>query len=132
MARIAFRYLREDVAEVDDLKVVSYLPPEAGSRPIFEFIVGSANVKYKGNWNEIRPESSTFIFTDRIRNLTLRIGVKESTFGGREFFDLRNRVINNKATSEEEKLLPKYFQEILSNLLIKPDEELFIWKELSI
>ena len=132
LARIAFRYFGGDITEVDGLKIVSYLPPEVGSRAIFEFIFGSANVKYKGNWNKIRPESSTFIFTDRIRNLTLHIRLKESTFGGREFFDLRNRVINNKATSEEKKLLPKYFQETLSNLLTKPDEELFIWKEVSI
>ena len=132
LARIAFRYLGGDVAEVNGLKVVSYLPPEAGSRLVFEFIVAAANVKYKGNWNKVTPESYMFVFTNELRNLALHIWVKESTFKGAGFFDLRNRVVNNKATSEEKKLLLKYFQETLSNLLTKPDEELFIWKEVSI
>lgn len=132
LARIAFRYLGGDITEVDGLKIVSYLPPEVGSRAIFEFIFGSANVKYKGNWKKVTPESYIFVFANELRNLALHIWVKESTFKGAGFFDLRNRVVNNKATSEEKKLLLKYFQEILSNLLTKPDKELFIWKELSI
>jgi len=99
---------------------------------VFEFIVAAANVKYKGNWNKVTSESYIFVFTNELRNLALHIWVKESTFKGIGFFDLRNKVVNNKATSEEKRLLLKYFQETLSNLLTKPDEELFIWKELSI
>jgi sirohydrochlorin ferrochelatase len=127
VARITFRSIWEIMPAVDDLKVVSYLPPEAGSRPVFEFIAGEANVNYRGDWSEITPESSTFIFTDRATGATLRIQARESTFGGRDFFDLRNRVINKKGTPEEGRLLSKYLQDVLSNLLSKSDEELFTW-----
>lgn len=131
LAHIAFRSLWNDIPVADDLEVISHLPPEAGSRAIFEFIARSVNVTYKGNWGEVTSGPSTFIFTNKATGLTLRIEVKESVFGGKEFFDLRNRVINNKATLEEGNLLSKYLQEALLNLLLKPDEELFRWTEVS-
>ncbi len=131
LARIAFRSLWRDVPVVDDLKVVSELPPEAGSRPVFESIAGAANVTYKGDWSEITPESSTFTFTDRATGVAVRIVARESTFGGRAFFALRNKVINKKGTPEEGRLLSEYLQGVLSNLLSRSDEELFTWSSLS-
>ena len=127
LARLALDSLWENEPAVDDLEVISYLPPEVGSRPVFESIAGAANVTYKGDWSEITSESPTFIFKDRATGLALRIKVKEITFGGKDFFGVRNRVINQKSASGEEQLLAGYLQETLSNLLLKPDTKLFSW-----
>jgi sirohydrochlorin ferrochelatase len=127
LARIAFRSLWRQMPVVDGMVVGSYLPPEAGSRPVFESIAGKANVTYKGNWSEITPESSIFEFTDRATGLALHIKVKPDTFGGEGFFALRNRVINREGALGEEQLLARHLQETLSNLLSNSDKELFTW-----
>ncbi len=113
----------------DDLLVVSFLPPEAGSKPVFDYLAGPAGVKYLGNWKKITPVSPTFIFTNKATGETVWLHNKPDTFGGEDFFNLRNKVINGQASKEEQAAL-KARQDLLhKNLLTRPAEVLFTWKK---
>ncbi|MCL6447071.1 MAG: S-layer homology domain-containing protein [Armatimonadetes bacterium] len=118
-------------AAEDDLLVFSLLPPEAGSKPVFDYLAGPADVKYLGNWRKITPVSPTFIFANKATGEMVWVHVKPDTFGGEDFFDLRNRVVNGRASEEEQAALKARLDLLLKNLLTRPAEALFTWKKVS-
>jgi sirohydrochlorin ferrochelatase len=113
----------------DDLMVVSLLPPDAGSKPVFDYLAGPADVKYLGNWKKITPVSPTFIFSNKATGETVFIHVKPDTFGGEDFFALRNKVVNGQASAEEKVALKARQDLLLKNLLTRPAETVFTWKK---
>lgn len=121
----------DGVAAADAVTVVSFLPPEAGSKPVFDYLVGTAEVKYLGNWKKIIPLSPTFIFTNRTTGEAVFIRVKPEVFGGEDFFALRNKVVNGQASAEEKAALKERLDLVLKNLLTRPAEALFTRKKVS-
>ncbi|MEW5762228.1 MAG: S-layer homology domain-containing protein [Bacillota bacterium] len=121
----------DGVAAADDLTVVSFLPPEAGSKPVFDYLAGTADVKYLGNWKKITSVSPTFIFANKATGETVFIHLRPDAFGGEDFFDLRNRVVNGQASEEEQAALKARLDLLLKNLLTRPAEALFTRKKAS-
>ncbi|SHJ49756.1 Sirohydrochlorin ferrochelatase [Desulfofundulus thermosubterraneus DSM 16057] len=115
----------------DDLMVVSLLPSEAGSKPVFDYMVGTADVKYMGNWKKITSVSPTFIFANKATGEVVWVHVKPDTFGGKDFFNLRNRVVNGQASPDEQAALKARQDLLLKNLLTRPAEAIFAWKKVS-
>ena len=116
-------------AAADDLLVVSLLPPEAGSKPVFDYLAGPAEVKYFGKWKKLTPLSPSFILANKATGETVFIHVKPDTFGGEDFFALRNKVVNGQASPEEQAALKARLDLLLKNLLTKPAETIFTWKK---
>jgi len=108
----------------DDLMVVSFLPPEAGSKPVFDYLAGTADVKYLGNWKKITSVSPTFIFANKATGETVWAHVRPDTFGGVDFFNLRNKVVNGQASAEEQAALKARLDLLLKNLLLALSVEL--------
>ena len=130
MAGVALPALWPDSPVVaDDLTVVSLLPPEAGSKPVFDYLSG--DVSYLGNWKKITPLSPTFIFANKATGETVWVQVKPDTFGGEDYFGLRNRVINGQAAEGEQAGLQACLDELLKNLLARPAEAICAWKKVS-
>ena len=125
-ARIAFRELSDNKPlQPEHLKLKCHLPPEVGTRPIYEYILSKDNVRYTGDWFNVEPNSSTFIFTNNSTGKEVCISTKPEAFGGREFFNIRNRWINEKGQEGDRKMVNDTFKLMLSNLLTWSDEELF-------
>ncbi|RDV80711.1 S-layer homology domain-containing protein [Ammonifex thiophilus] len=120
VAGIAYSRLLGDQVTKESWQVVSFLPPEAGSRPVFEAV--AEKVYYLGNWEEILPSSPTFLITDRATGKTALIHARPELFGGEDFFALRNKVMGGQASPEEQSLLQKRLLLLLENLLTQPEE----------
>lgn len=116
-------------AEADDLLVVSLLPPENGSKLVFDYLTGAADVKYFGKRKKLTPFSPTFIFTNKATGETVFIHVKPETFGGEDFFALRHKVVNGQASKEEQAALKARRNLLLKNLLTRPAETIFTWEK---
>ena len=125
-ARIAFRKLSDNkLLQAEQLKLNCHLPPEVGTRPIYEYILSKDNVRYTGDWLNVQPNSSTFIFTNNSTGKEVYISTKLEVFGGSEFFNIRNRWINGKGKEGDQQIVNDTFKLMLSNLLTWSDEELF-------
>lgn len=132
LASVALPALWPDSPVVaDDLMVVSFLPSEDGSKPVFDYLAGTADVKYLGNWKKITPVSPTFIFVNKATGETVFIPLRQDAFGGEDFFDLRNKVVSGQASPEEKAVLEARLDLLLKNLLTRPAETIFAWKKVS-
>jgi hypothetical protein len=109
----------------EHLKLKCHLPPEAGTRSIYEYILSKDNVHYTGDWFNLKPNSSTFIFTNNSTGKEVCISTKPKALGGSEFFNIRNRWINGKGQEGDRQIVNDTFKLMLSNLLTWSDEELF-------
>lgn len=128
ITHLAFRLLWGDMPEPAGIKVVSQLPPEVGSRPVLEALAGAEHVTYTGDWYNVTSASPAFAITNPANGRQLRVKAKSSTYGGEAFFALRHRHVNMQGGPEHAARIKAYFQVILSNLLLKPDAELFEWE----
>ncbi|MGO0122593.1 S-layer homology domain-containing protein [Desulfothermobacter acidiphilus] len=120
VAGIAYPRLLGDQMTRESWQVVSFLPPEAGSRPVFEAV--AEKIYYLGSWAEILPPSPTFLITDRATGKTTLVHARPELFGGEDFFALRNKVVGGRASPAEQALLQKRLVLLLENLLTQPDE----------
>jgi hypothetical protein len=128
ITHLAFRLLWDDMPEPAGMEVVSQLPPEVGSRPVLEALAGAEHVTYTGDWYNVTPDSPAFTITNPANGRQLRVAAQTSTYGGEAFFALRHRNVNGQGDPEDAARVKEYFQVILSNLLLKPDAELFEWE----
>ncbi|MGB9663091.1 MAG: S-layer homology domain-containing protein [Moorellaceae bacterium] len=132
LAGVALPALWPDRAVVaDELMVVSFLPPEDGSKPVFDYLAGTADVKYLGSSKKITSLSPTFIFANKATGETVFIHLRPSVLGGEDFFDLYSKVVNGQASEEEEAALQVRQDLLLRNLLTRPAETIFDWKKIS-
>ncbi|RKQ88435.1 sirohydrochlorin chelatase [Brockia lithotrophica] len=101
--------------ERDGLAVRSFLPPNAGSRPVME--AAAKDVRYLGIPMPLLPEAPTFFFVREGDKRVAVVRAMPELFGGEEFFALRNRVVSGRASPEEAARFQEMQREVLVNLL---------------
>lgn len=126
--QLAFQTLWDDLPRPAEMDVISHLPPEVGSRPVIEAVVDPNCATYTGDWYNVTSESPTFVITNRVNGRQLRVTAKPSTYGGEEFFALRHKHVNGQGDQADAARVKEYFQVILSNLLLKPNADIFDWE----
>ncbi|HHP50473.1 MAG TPA: hypothetical protein ENM97_00940 [Moorella mulderi] len=120
VAGLALPRLFGSQVDPQDLRVISFLPPEAGSRPVMEAV--SAEVRYIGRWKEVQPSSPVFFLTNRRTGQTLLVHARPELFGGDDFFALRNRVVAGQARPEDQAQLQRRLLSLLENLLTRTQD----------
>ena len=125
---LAFQTLWDDLPHPAEMDVISQLPPEVGSRPVLEAVADPNCIAYTGDWYNVTSKSPAFLITNRANGRQLRVTARPSTYGGEEFFALRHKHVNGQGDHEDAERVKAYFQLILSNLLLKPDAEIFEWE----